>query len=95
VLVAHAAVTSGASSIFSYYQYNSTGQLQTDALVGGYLPSSGAATSNVSAVTVQFEAVASDNNTSVGNGADFSDQVVLRLTPVSSTPPTSTPEPCS
>jgi hypothetical protein len=95
VLLAHAAVSSGLSSIFNYYQYTAAGQLQADALVGGYLPSSGAATSNVSAVTIQFEALASDNNTSVGNGADFSDQVVLRLTPVSSTPPTSTPEPCS
>jgi Tfp pilus assembly protein PilW len=94
-LLSHAALTSGTSAIFNYYQYAASGQLQTtaDPLVGGYLPSSSAA--SVAAVTIQFEALATDNNTSVNNGIDLSDQVVLRLTPVSSTPPTSTPEPCS
>ncbi len=94
-LVTHAANTPGTSAIFSYYQYAASGQLNTtaDSLVGGYLPSSSA--SSVAAVTIQFEALATDNNTSIGNGVDFSDQVVLRLTPVSGTPPTSTPEPCS
>jgi len=94
-LITHAANTSGTSAVFNYYQYAANGQLNTtaDTLVGGYLPSASA--SSVAAVTIQFEALATDNNTSIGNGANFSDQVVLRLTPVSGTPPTSTPEPCS
>jgi prepilin-type N-terminal cleavage/methylation domain-containing protein len=100
VLVSHAALTPNTAAIFKYYPYASNGQLATtaDQLVNGYLPSSGNSGQNsatVSAVTIQFEALASDGNSSVGNGVDFSDQVVLRLTPVSSTPPTSTPEPCS
>ena len=94
-LVTHAANTPGTSALFNYYQYAASGQLNTtaDTLVGGYLPSASA--SSVAAVTIQFEAFATDNNTSIGNGVNFSDQVVLRLTPVSGTPPTSTPEPCS
>ena len=96
-LVAHAGVSSGPSAaIFQYFAYAANGQLQTNAdtlNASGYLLSTSAAT--VSAITIAFEAFASDNNTSTGNGVDYSDQVVLRLTPVSNTPPTSTPEPCS
>ncbi len=86
VLVTHAATTPGTSALFSYYSYASSGQLTSAD------PSS---SSSIAAVTIQFEALATDNNTSIGNGVNFSDQVVLRLTPVSGTPPTSTPEPCS
>jgi hypothetical protein len=83
-LLAHAAEISGASAVFSYYPYTSSGTVSTtpDTLTGGYLSAAQAA--NVAAVGVQFEAQPSDGSSTVGSNVDFSDQVDLALSPASS-----------
>jgi hypothetical protein len=59
----------------------------------GTLSVSAAATG--AAIGIQFEAQPTDGVTVRGSSADFSSQVVLRLTPVSTSTISTTPAPCS
>jgi Tfp pilus assembly protein PilW len=88
-LIAHAALVPGTSAIFSYYPYTSTGALQTGSLTS---VSQG---SNVAEIGIQFEAQPTDGVTVTGSNADFASEVVLRLTPVSTSTLSTTPLPCS
>ena len=51
--------------------------------------------SNVAEIGIQFEAQPTDGVTVTGSNADFASEVVLRLTPVSTSTLSTTPLPCS
>jgi prepilin-type N-terminal cleavage/methylation domain-containing protein len=93
-LISHAALVPITSGIFSYYPYLSSGALSTSPSgVTPYLGATSAAA--VAGIGIQFEAQPSDGVTVSGGSADFASQVVLRLTPVSTSTLSSTPAPCS
>jgi len=68
--------------VFEYYGYNSNGTLSTTSFAVPLSSTNAAATAMV---TINFEAIPSDNNVATGRPASFSNSVVLRLTPASST----------
>jgi len=79
---ATATVNSASQPVFEYWDYNSSDALQQIAIGAGNLTSAEAQT--VAAVTINFEALPSDDYTADDRGVDFTDSVALRLTPVSS-----------
>ena len=91
-LITHAAVVPGTSAIFSYYPYQSSGALATSIST---TPLSLTDAANVAEIAIQFEAQPSDGVTVSGSNADFASEVVLRLTPVSTSTLSTTPLPCS
>ncbi len=91
-LITHAALVPGTSAIFSYYPYTASGTLATSS---PSLPLSATDADNVAEIGIQFEAQPSDGVTVRGSNADFSSEVVLRLTPVSTSTISTTPLPCS
>ena len=83
-LLAHAAaetVSGTALPVFAYYGYNGSGTLSSTAFS---VPLSAANAAATAMVTISFQAIPSDNQTSQGRPSSFSNSVVLRLTPASS-----------
>ena len=67
--------------VFEYWDYSSSDALQPISIGSGNLTSAQALT--VAAVTVNFKALPSDDNSANNRGVNFTDTVALRLTPVS------------
>jgi type II secretory pathway pseudopilin PulG len=68
--------------VFEYYGYNSSGTMSSTPFP---VPLSSANAAATAMVTINFEAISADNWTAQGRPASFSNSVVLRLTPASST----------
>jgi Tfp pilus assembly protein PilW len=77
-----ATVNNASQPVFEYWAYNSSDALTPITVGSGGLTSAQALT--VAAVTINFEALPSDDYTAENRGVDFTDTVALRLTPVSS-----------
>jgi prepilin-type N-terminal cleavage/methylation domain-containing protein len=79
--------SSGATlPVFQYYGYGSGGAIATTPITvatGGLTAAQAAATAEV---TVSYQALPSDNESTSGRAVDFSDSVVFRLTPPSGSP---------
>jgi prepilin-type N-terminal cleavage/methylation domain-containing protein len=80
-LLPHAAQV-GSTPVFQYYGYGSSGMLSTTAYTLNTTLGSNAATT--AEIAISFQANPSDNWTALGRPASFSDAVVLRLSPASS-----------
>ena len=70
----------GSQPVFQYYGYTSGGVLSTTAYS---VPLSAANAATTAEVAVAFQALPTDNWTTLGRGANFNDSAVLRLTPAS------------
>jgi len=79
-LLAHAAQTGGTTPVFQYFGYGSGGAMSTTAYG---VPLSAANAATTAMVEINFQALPSDNYTANNRGADFQNEVVLRLTPAS------------
>ena len=77
---AQATVNSSTQAVFTYYGYNSDGTVKSSAFA---TPLSSSDAANTAVVLIQFKALPADNWAATNRGANFSDEVVLRLTPVS------------
>jgi prepilin-type N-terminal cleavage/methylation domain-containing protein len=77
---AQATISSTTQPVFTYYGYNSDGTVKSTAFT---TPLSSTDASNTAIVLVQFKALPSDNWAATNRGADFSDEVALRLSPAS------------
>jgi Tfp pilus assembly protein PilW len=94
-LVAHAALATGQSAIFSYFGYDAT----TDALINSLSASPTLSQANAAAVAkvgIQFQAEPSDGSNAAGAGVNEADTVTLRLSAATNTPSVqTTPTPCA
>jgi Tfp pilus assembly protein PilW len=83
-LISHAQ-KNGTVPVFKYYSYSSGGTISTTPLV---TPLSSANAAATSMITISFEALPNTQTknftTQAGRAADFTDSIVLRLTPASS-----------
>jgi prepilin-type N-terminal cleavage/methylation domain-containing protein len=70
----------GSQPVFQYYGYSAGGVLSTTPYS---VPLSAANAATTAEVSVAFQALPTDNWTTLGRGADFNDSAVLRLTPAS------------
>ena len=78
-----AAAQSGSTAVFQYYGYGSNGVLSsTPYTLNTTLGATNATTT--AEIVITFQANPSDNNTALGRPATFSDAIVLRLSPASS-----------
>jgi prepilin-type N-terminal cleavage/methylation domain-containing protein len=78
-LLAHAAQT-GSTPVFQYFGYASGGAMNATPYT---VPLSAANAATTAMVQINFEALPSDNYSANNRGADFQNQIVLRLTPAS------------
>ena len=94
-LLAHAALATGQSAIFSYYGYDAT----TDALITTISASPTLSQTNAAAVAkvgIEFQAEPSDGSNAKDAGVDEADTVTLRLSAATNTPSVqTTPTPCA
>jgi hypothetical protein len=94
-LLAHAALATGQSAIFTYSGYDAA----TDALIDTYSASpnlSQASAADVAKVGIEFQADPTDGSNAKDGGVDESDTVTLRLSAATNTPSVqTTPSPCA
>jgi Tfp pilus assembly protein PilW len=80
--VTNEAVNGAAVPVFQYYGYNGSSTISTTPYA---VPLSSANAAATAMVTISFQALPSDNYAAQGRPTSFSNSVVLRLTPASST----------